>query len=354
MEKITPSKKLTRKEIDDRFAAHMPGVLSYHQTMLADSLRNKLLFKAIKQSVKPGMSFLDIGAGSGVWAVLAAKLGATRVVAIEIEECLIPVIYKHAQENGVADRIEIIHANSNDVKLKGKFDVIVSELFGGDALGAETVRSFVNLRTRFLAPGGVLIPQKLEMFAAPAHVKGSVHEVPAGLPFTTNFLRSLKLNYSLHLTLAERDRVQFLAEPKPLISLDFHRDIDAPSLDNMTASWHVKNLKKANGIVTFNRSTFTDAITMDAFGSKSWGVGVNEFIPFAGKSGEIAFRLTLDQKQSNWSITLPSDPAQPPQNYGPVFAFARMRMAQKMTPHRRVKPKKSESSDGSHNSGQHK
>ena len=126
---------MNKKEKDDAFAAHLPGVLNFHQTMLADGVRNKLLYKAIKQHVNTETSFLDIGAGTGVWAILAAKLGAKRVVAVEIEECLIPVIYKHAQENGVANRIEIIHANSNDVKIRGKFDVIVSELFGHDAIG---------------------------------------------------------------------------------------------------------------------------------------------------------------------------------------------------------------------------
>jgi 2-polyprenyl-3-methyl-5-hydroxy-6-metoxy-1,4-benzoquinol methylase len=104
--------RLTRKQRDEHFAAHIPGVLNYHALMLADEVRNKLLYKAIRQSVNSETSFLDVGAGTGVWAILAAKLGAKRVVAIEIEECLIPLIYKHAQENGVADRIEIIHANS--------------------------------------------------------------------------------------------------------------------------------------------------------------------------------------------------------------------------------------------------
>src|SRR5438445_7189271 len=118
--------KMKKKEKDEKFAAGLPGVLIYHQLMLADGVRNKLLYEAIKQNVTSDTNFLDIGAGTGVWAILAAKLGAKRVVAVEIEECLIPIIHKHAQENGVAGKIEIIHANSNDVKIRGRFDVIVS------------------------------------------------------------------------------------------------------------------------------------------------------------------------------------------------------------------------------------
>jgi len=120
----------------------MPGVLQYHRLMLGDAVRNKLIAKAIKQVVNENTNFLDIGAGSGIWAILAAKLGAKRVVAVEIEESLIPFIHKHAQENGVANKIEIIHGKSDDVKIKGKFDVIVSELFGGDAMVAEPIMPF--------------------------------------------------------------------------------------------------------------------------------------------------------------------------------------------------------------------
>src|SRR5947209_5723926 len=165
---------MSKKEKDDHFAAHIPGVLHYHQTMLLDGVRNKLLYEAIKNHITPETNFLDIGAGTGVWAILAAKLGAKRVVAVEIEECLIPIIFRHAQENGVAHKIEIIHGNSDHVKIRGKFDVIVSELFGGDALGEITMKSFVSLRNRFLAPNGILIPQKLSMYAVPSHVEKSI------------------------------------------------------------------------------------------------------------------------------------------------------------------------------------
>src|SRR6201999_3761702 len=111
---------------------HLAENTVYHARMLTDAPRNRGLQRAIESFVNENTSFLDVGSGTGVWAILAAKLGARRVVAIEIEECLIPLIFKHAQENGVADKIEIIHGNVDDVKLHEQFDVIVSELFGRD------------------------------------------------------------------------------------------------------------------------------------------------------------------------------------------------------------------------------
>lgn len=332
---------MKKKEKDDLFAAHMPGVLHYHQSMLSDGVRNKFLAEAIERYVTPDTSFLDVGAGTGVWAILAAKLGAKRVVAIEIEECLIPLIYKHAQENGVANKIEIIHANSDDVKIRGKFDVIVSELFGGDALGEATIKSFINIREKFLAPNGVLIPQKLATLAVPTKISESIQDIPANLPVTTNFLKSIKLNYAQNFNLTERPRIKFLGEPSVLNEADF-RDVNiTPSRTGMKASWQMDNLNEANAITVFSQSTFTDDLVMNSFNSRSWGATVYEFKPFDIEQGELMFTLTLENENTNWSISAKADSELAPQSYSPVFSFARVRMTQQMTPHRKFKPPKS-------------
>jgi predicted RNA methylase len=334
------AKPLTKKQKDDIFSSKIPGILQYHQLMLADGVRNKLLYKAITQHLTSETNFLDIGAGTGVWAILAAKLGAKRVVAIEIEECLIPIIFKHAQENGVAHKIEIIHGNSDDVKIRGKFDLIVSELFGGDALGEATVKSFVSLRNRFLAPNGVLIPQKLTMYAVPSKIEKSIQDISAELPIKSEYLKSLKLNYAQNIPLTERQKIEFLAEPQKIIEIDFRTVENAPSISNCLLTWKLDNLLKANAFTVFNKSTFTDEIIMDSFNSQSWGTTTYEFKPFAETSGEIKFDITMEANKVNWSVSLPSHTEIKTQSYSPLFAPTRLRMAQQMTPHRKVRPPK--------------
>jgi SAM-dependent methyltransferase len=333
---------MKKKEKDDLLTAHLPGILQYHQMMLADGVRNKLLYEAIRRNVSSETSFLDVGAGTGVWAILAARLGAKRVVAIEIAEALIPIIFRHAQENGVAHKIEIIHANADDVKIRGKFDLIVSELFGDNALGEQTVNSFVNLRNRFLAPGGVLIPQKLALLAVPVRIENSVGNIPAELPIKCEFLKSLKLNYTLNASLEDRGKIKFLADPQELFEMDFRSVETAPSLAKLSASWKMDNLREANAFAVFNRSTFTDELRMDNYASRSWGTTLYEFQPFPENSGEIRFDLNMDDKKSIWSISLPSNQEIKPQNYSQGFAVTRVKMAQQMTPHRKFNPKKVE------------
>lgn len=331
---------MKKKEKDEKFSTQIQGILPYHQQMLADGVRNKLLYEAIKKNVTSETNFLDIGAGTGIWAILAAKLGAKRVVAVEMEESLIPIIFRHAQENGVANKIEIIHAHSNDMQTRGKFNLIVSEFFSVDAFGEATINAFVKLRTRFLAPNGVLIPQKLTMCAVPVRVENSIQNLPAELPITCNFFKSLKFNYPQNYSLADRQRIKFIAEPQKFVEIDFRTIESNPSLQNLSLSWKLDNLSEVNAFATFTHSFFTDEIKMDAFNSQSWNTTIYEFQPFALAVGEIKFDLSLDHGKENWSVSLLSNPEIKAQSYSPVFAFARVRMAQQITPHLRLPNKK--------------
>ncbi len=320
---------MKRSEKDAHYAAHLPEVLRYHQVMLADGARNRVLSAAIAASVTSESSFLDVGAGTGVWAILAAKLGAKRVVAVESEECLIPVIHKHAIENGVSDKIEIIHARSDDAKIKGKFDVIVAELFGGNALGDESIRSLIDVRERFLGPKGILIPQGISMFAVPARIESPIGDLPAEVDIDLGFFKELKRNYGQDFPLASRDRIHFLADPVPLVDVDLRTVNEPPSLKEMTAVWKIRNIREANGIVSFSRSQFTESIHLAAFSSSSWGVTVNEFEPFDVGQGELKYSVTFDDKNSNWTVSVPSEQSLRPQTFSPVFAFTRAKLAQK-------------------------
>jgi SAM-dependent methyltransferase len=328
---------MNKKERDELFDSHLPGNLHYHQTMLMDGVRNKLLFEAIRAHVSSETAFLDIGAGTGVWAILAAKLGAKRVVAVEIEENLIPIIFRHAQENGVADKIEIIHGDIDDVRVRGKFDVIVSELFGGDVFNQKTIDSFKNVNKRFLAPNGTLIPQKISRIAVPVRIAGSIQDVPAEVPVKCEFLKSLRLNYSWDATFFDRQKIKVLAEPKEVFEIDFRNAENILPAKQFSLSWQLDNLSECNAFAVYNNSTFTDEIKMDNFASQSWGAAIYEFQPFAEISGEIKFDLTIDERKKIWTVSLLSNGQTKSKTYSPAFVVPRARMAQQTTPYQRVR-----------------
>ena len=61
-------------ENDHEFFQHMKQTLLYHQYLLRDEVRNRLFYEALSKVVTSDSNVLDIGSGSGIWAVAAAKL----------------------------------------------------------------------------------------------------------------------------------------------------------------------------------------------------------------------------------------------------------------------------------------
>jgi len=136
----------------------MYSVLNYGH-MVADAVRMDAYARAIERTVKPGSIVVDIGAGTGIFSLLAARAGARRVHAIEPNPA-VWLLADLARENGVADRVEIHQTTSYDVTLPEKADVIVSDLRGSIPLHGEHLAVLRDAKARLLAPNGVLLPQR--------------------------------------------------------------------------------------------------------------------------------------------------------------------------------------------------
>ena len=67
----------------------------------------RLCLAALEQVITPGMIVLDLGTGSGVLSIAAAKQGAGSVLAVDIDEIAIASAERNATLNGVADTVRI-------------------------------------------------------------------------------------------------------------------------------------------------------------------------------------------------------------------------------------------------------
>lgn len=87
----------------------------------------QLCLGLLESVLKPGQSVLDLGSGSGILAIAAARLGAGRVVAVEIDPDAIDNIYENAELNEVADQLDI-RLGSLDVLAPERFDLILANI----------------------------------------------------------------------------------------------------------------------------------------------------------------------------------------------------------------------------------
>jgi ribosomal protein L11 methyltransferase len=68
--------------------------------------------RLMQQVVRPGDIVADLGAGSGVLAIAAAKLGAARVAAVELDPDAIGNAESNVEQNGVAERVRVIQGDA--------------------------------------------------------------------------------------------------------------------------------------------------------------------------------------------------------------------------------------------------
>jgi protein arginine N-methyltransferase 1 len=143
---------------------------------------------------------VDLGAGTGILSLIACRLGARRVYAIDNNEA-IEVGRELARENGCADRIEFICDDSRKVTLPERAQVVVSDLHGPLPLAGDCLSAIADARERFLVPGGVLIPAR-EMLIVAVVTDAALYERalgPASAPcgVTLGAMRT-RLGNSIH------------------------------------------------------------------------------------------------------------------------------------------------------------
>jgi protein arginine N-methyltransferase 1 len=133
--------------------------------MIADRRRVEAYLDAMRQTVEETSVVLDLGTGTGFFALWACRLGARKVYAVDPSDA-IEVARKIAAENRCEDRIEFIQELSTEVTLPEPVDLIVSDLRGIMPFYGHHIPAIADARRRFLAPGGHLVPESDSLWLA--------------------------------------------------------------------------------------------------------------------------------------------------------------------------------------------
>jgi protein arginine N-methyltransferase 1 len=184
--------------------------------MLTDVARVEGFRQAIEACVKAGDVVLDLGSGTGIFAILAARAGARIVYAVEAAE-IVEIARMVCRENGVEGRVVFLDTLSPRVQLPELADVLITETIGNFGLDEGILGWVGDARRRFLKPGAAIVPGAIELWAVPVEIaQAYAREIDWGYTQSGIDFRSMRpfaVNSLYHRRIKPR---HYLAEPRSL------------------------------------------------------------------------------------------------------------------------------------------
>ena len=303
--------------------ARLAGALAYQQLMLGDARRNRAFERALRARVQPGASVLDLGAGTGVWAVTAARLGARRVVAVEREAVLVPVIEALAREAGVEDRVEVVRADARRVRLRREFDVVVGELVGNEAFDEALVPVFERARRHFLRRGGALVPEWVSLVAAPVVAPVRLGLSPPFLPSASVAALIGQVPRNLH-----PSEIRPLAPGRELFRLDLRTARAAVPLPTARASFRVRDGRAVGGLAVWVTMGLAPGVSLSTRAGTHWLPTLLPVEPQPAGPGRLEVEIDWNAKRRRWSTRFTGASGRSHvAHYSPLFAWGSVRAA---------------------------
>ena len=200
------------------------SVPDWHFTIVGDAARNAAYEAAIGRAVRPGCLVLEIGAGTGLLAMMAARAGA-RVVTCEADPAVASAARDVVAANGLSDRIQVVSKPSGeldlDADLGGRADILLSEIVSNNVVGQGVIASHAGA-AHLLRPGARVIPAAATVRVALASFRPPVDRRMGEVAgFDLSAFNRLERPYREIST--GSPHLQVLSRPADLLTLDLAR-----------------------------------------------------------------------------------------------------------------------------------
>lgn len=200
------------------------GIPQWHSSMLAEAARNDAYEQAIARAVSPGMRVLDIGTGSGLLAMIAARAGAGHVHACEANGALAETAREIVAANGYSEKIDIHSKHSTaldrDKDLNGGVDLIIAEIFANDLIGEGALAALDHAVRKLGRPGVRIIPAAATMVVALGYHDRLDPPPPRKVKGFDLSLFKRHTNAYTRIRIGD-DRLSLRSEPDNLFTFDF-------------------------------------------------------------------------------------------------------------------------------------
>jgi ubiquinone/menaquinone biosynthesis C-methylase UbiE len=202
------------------------GDIEMQRRMVSDRPRTNAFAAAINEVVQSGDVVLDVGTGTGILAMFAAKAGAQQVYAVDVTD-IAEVASELVKINGLSDQIQVIRGRASDLQLDQTVDLIISEWLGNAAFGEGMLPAVLDARDRYLKPNGRMLPAKVRVMIAPldepflynAEGPGIWRERIHDLDFSSLQEAELLQGRTIQ---TQIDHAAVLASAQPILELDLH------------------------------------------------------------------------------------------------------------------------------------
>ncbi|KAL0960565.1 hypothetical protein HGRIS_005602 [Hohenbuehelia grisea] len=163
-----PSTSQPKPRDDDTHYFDSYAANDIHAVMIQDKVRTATYasFILTTPTLFQDAVVLDVGCGTGILSLFAARAGAKRVIAVDASD-IAEKAEKIVKANGFEDIITVIRGKVEDITLPDGIehvDIIISEWMGYALLYESMLDSVLRARDRFLKPdAGVMAPSQCQM-----------------------------------------------------------------------------------------------------------------------------------------------------------------------------------------------
>ncbi len=183
--------------------------------MVSDRTRTDAFSAAICESVQPGDRVMDVGTGTGILAMLAARAGAKSVCAVDVTD--IAEVAKYLVDaNQLSDRVQVVQAAADEVHLDHKVDLIISEWLGHAAFAEGMLHAVLQARQNNLAAAGRMMPSHVRVLMAP--LDDPLLYINEGPGFWRTPVHGLDLSALQDVELSQGRPLQIRIEPAALLA----------------------------------------------------------------------------------------------------------------------------------------
>lgn len=145
-----------------------PDIFGSHEIAfecLADVDRTLKLIEAVEVAVQPGDRVLELGTGTGILALAAARAGAEAVDAYELSDSMAAMARRNIAANGYTSTVQVLEDDVTTCNFSGPYDVVVAELISVGLVEELLVPALNNLIGQgVLAPDVRVVPASQSTF----------------------------------------------------------------------------------------------------------------------------------------------------------------------------------------------